>query len=418
MIHDFATWAPLLRLVHVEPGGHVAGQVGRGSWSVPTAPRSGRMEDMRAEFDAVKRVQDALGGRDSVEFVAQAPAPGRLVLHVLDRGPAVEDGLGPYPGSLVFADGAVPEPWRRLPAPGNAAPAPTADPDLLERALREQLPDAVGASEAEVAAVEARLGVTLPDELRTLYRVTRSWWEWSLDEVYVADAASRSTLWRFAATEAIPAPTAETAVQQLAGSPGWIVFADSGGGDRFAVDLTPGPAGHLGQIILIDHETNVGAELYADSLTDLVLNRRSSRGPDPRGDRPPLVARVNIRSLPSVEAAADPDLEVLGIGVWNGPPVDLAPVSRLPRLRTLTAYPGTLADPLQVAGLTGLEYLRLGRAEWRVLLDAGAVPPGLLAAGIEVQGNPNPLPVVDLANELLATRNRPLITDTVLEGDV
>jgi hypothetical protein len=130
------------------------------------------------------------------------------------------------------------------------------------------------------------------------------------------------------------------------------------------------------------------------------------------------VARVNIRSLKSVQAAAHARLEVLSIGVWDGEPFSLAPVIGLPRLRTLTAYPGTLADPLEIAKLTGLEFLELGPEEWRVLLDAGAVPRSLSAAAIEVHGNRHPLPIVAIANELLALWGRPPITQTTLEGDL
>ncbi len=45
------------------------------------------------------------------------------------------------------------------------------DPALLDRTLRERLP---GATDAEIAAAEARLGLALPDELKVLYRVTRA----------------------------------------------------------------------------------------------------------------------------------------------------------------------------------------------------------------------------------------------------
>lgn len=167
---------------------------------------------------------------------------------------------------------------------------------------------------------------------------------------------------------------------------------------------------------MIDHEQNIGAELRADSLTDMVVNRRTDWYTGRSHDQPPVVARVNVRSLDSVEAAAHPDLEVLGIGVWEGEPLSLAPVVGLPRLRTLSAYPGTLADPLEIAQLTGLEYLDLAPEEWRVLLDADAVPRGLSAAAIEVQGRRHPLPIMALANELLALWDRPQITRTVLEG--
>lgn len=451
-IHDFATWVPLLRLVQAsnaerlaEPGGYVTGQIRHGSWSRPVRwphplpGRAAQVEDMQDEFDAVKRVQRALTAddADNVSFMMETAPDGKAVLHLFDAGPAVEPGFtSPYLGALVLVEGAVPEPWRRLPEPApRAVPAPSADPALLERTLRERLPDAIGATEAEIAAAEARLGVVLPDELKVLYRVTRARWEdwgddyeavdrvvdavgcelFALDRLYIADAESRPCPWEFAATDAV-ITSPDAAVQGLVGSPGWIVFGDNGGGDRVAVDLTPGPRGHTGQIIMLDHEQNIGAALLADSLTDMVVNCRTDWHSGRAWDHPPVVARVNVRSLDSVEAAAHPDLEVLGIGAWEGEPLSLAPVVGLPRLRTLTACPGTLADPLEIAGLTGLEFLDLGPEEWRVLLDADAVPRSLSAAAIEVQGDRHPLPIVDLANELLALWDRPPITRTILEG--
>ncbi|MFD6325505.1 SMI1/KNR4 family protein [Streptomyces sp. NPDC058442] len=451
-IHDLTTWEPLLRLVQesgperlAAPGGYITGYIGFGSWSVPVQrPNSvpgwtPQVDDMQDEFTAVERVQDAIraDGANGVSFMVETAPDGRTLFHVIESGPAVEPGfMSPFVGALVLVEGAVPEPWRRLPeeVPG-AVPASSADPALLEQTLRERLPDAVGATEEEIAEAEACLGVTLPDELKALYRVTRArWQDWgddyeaaervsdavgcelfSLDGLYIGDAQSRPCPWQFAADDAVvTAPDA--AVQGLVGSPGWIVFGDNGGGDRLALDLTPGPGGHVGQVIVIDHERNIGAGLRAESLTDMVLNRPSGWHQDRDADNPPVVARVNIRYLESVKTAAHPALEVLSIGVWQGEPIGLAPVVGLPRLRTLTAYPGTLADPLEIAGLTGLEYLSLGPEEWRVLLDAGAVPRSLSAAGIEVQGERHPLPILDLANELLALWDRPLISRTVLEA--
>ncbi|MFB7917370.1 SMI1/KNR4 family protein [Streptomyces sp. NPDC056061] len=451
-IHDFATWEPLLRLLRdgnaqklAAPDGYVAGQISRDSWSMPLrrpSPPPGRaaqVEDVQAEYDAVGRVCDALGegaDDDGVSFMVEIAPTGRTVLHLLGSGPAAQFGLGPYPGSLLLVEDAVPEPWRRLPEPSpGAAPAPTADPALLERTLRERLPDAIGATEEEIAAAEERLGVTLPEELRALYRVTRARWEdWGddheaaereaqavgcellpPDRVYVADARSRRCFWEFGAMEAVITPP-DAKVQGLVGSPGWIAFGDNGGGDRLAIDLTPGPRGHLGQVIMLSHEEDTGAEPIADSLTDLVMGRLAE-GRE-HHDEFPAVARVNVRALPSVEAAAHPDLEVLSIGAWEDEPVSLAPVIGLPRLRTLSACAGTLADPLEIAGLTGLEFLELGPEDWRVLLDAGAVPHGLSAAAIEVRGDQHPLRIADLADEILALGNRPAIPRTVVEGDL
>ncbi len=303
---------------------------------------------------------------------------------------------------------------------------------MLERTLRERLPGAVGAAEEEIAAAEARLGVTLSDELKVLYRVTRVDYDddfeeadragaavgcelSGLDHLYAVDGAVRHPSWDLSATRAVNrAPDA--AVQGLAGSSGWIVFG-SNGGDEFAVDMTPGPGGYLGQVILVDHEQSLGADLVADSLTDFVLGRlRDERG-DRRGDQLPAAARVGAGHLESIQAAAHAALEVLSIEAWNGAPLSLAPVAGLPCLRTLTAWPGTLADPLEVAGLTGLEFLELGAQEWRILLDAGAVPRTLKAAAIKVRDQDH-LPVVALANEILALWDRPSIIQTHLEGDL
>ncbi|GGN81753.1 SMI1/KNR4 family protein [Streptomyces albiflavescens] len=457
-LHEFTTWEPLLhvlRSAHTATpgalGGHVAGRIGTHAYSVPMPwgpmftmhGQASDEADRRPELDAVQRVRGALAeaGADGVSFVARMSPDGPAVLDLLDFGPAVEaEGSGPLPGALVLVEDAVPEPWRRVPDPVPGAKlSPAADPAALESFLRDRLPDSVGATEAELAEAEVRLGVALPDELKALYRVTRARWEdcnddyeaamrvanavgcqlFPLDELYIADAASRQSPWRFAAMKAEAVDTRyDTAVQGLVGSPRWIVFGDWDG-DRIAVDLTPGPGGHTGQVIVLSREESVGAGLIADSLTELVLPGQGQRGPRRRADdEPPAVAHVNIRSLSSVEAAAHPTLEVLSIGLWEGEPLSLEPVVDLPRLRTLRAESGTLAAPLEISRLTRLEFLELCPQDWRVLLDADAVPRSLLAAGIEVRNDVDPLPVVDLANEILARWDRPLITRTTLEGSL
>lgn len=453
-LYDFATWEPLLRVLRAdkakalaEPGGYVTGRVGLHGWSLPLTRRmpppgqAAQVEDSQDEYDAVARIHGALieAGVDDIAFTAEIAPSGRAVLRLLGPGPAVEPGVGTvHPAALILVEGAVAEPWRRQPEPApDAVPAPTADPALLERTLRERIPDAGGATEEELAATEARLGVVLPDELKALYRVTRARWEdWGgdhavadrvfeavgcellpLEGLYLAEPETRPTKWSFAAMDAVVTPS-DAEVQGLVGSPGWIVFG-SDNGEPIAVDLTPGPRGHLGQIIFIGYDEHTGADLIADSLTDMVLN-----GPDeePRRHRrdaePPVVAHVNHHAIVSVEAAAHPGLEVLSLGFRDGEPFGLAPVIGLPRLRTLSAYPGSLADPLEIARLTGLEFLELPPEDWRVLLDAGAVPRTLLAAAIVVLGNPHPLPIVDLANEILALWDRPPIVPTLLEGDL
>ncbi|WP_347232501.1 SMI1/KNR4 family protein [Streptomyces sp. C] len=457
-LHDFATWEPVLRRLRAanpevlaDPGGYVAGHIWRsGGCTMPWRRRQTRIDQTRsdplqilqelqaleADLEGVRKAMADLG-LEGVSFKAEISPAGRAVVHVLNPGPASDSCAAiTGDGALVLVEGAVAEPRRRLPRPTpDAVPAPSADPELLARTLRERLPAAVGATEAEIAAAEERLGLTLPEELKALYRVTRvrsaegddehetyAAYEavgcelGSLDQLCFADVASRPADWDTAARTALFTPP-DAPVQGLVGSPGWLVFAGSGYGDPIAVDLTPGPGGHTGQIVLIDHEKHIGAVLLADSLTDLVASRGRYR-PVTQAAEAPALARIHTGAPDGVPAAAHPDLEVLDISRrQGGTPISLGPFAALPRLRTLTAAPHTLADPLEVAGLTALEFLALASADWRVLLDAGAVPRSLLAAGI-VRRDEDPLAVTDLANELLALRNRPLITRTTVEGDL
>ena len=68
-------------------------------------------------------------------------------------------------------------------------------------------------------------------------------------------------------------------------------------------------------------------------------------------------------------------------------PVDLGPCLGLPQLYSLSASRGSLADVRQVLTFPALEYLELSPPDWSALLDAGAVPRTLLAAGITPELN-------------------------------
>jgi cell wall assembly regulator SMI1 len=439
--------------------GVIPGVIGRGGWSMNLMPHPLRLEpgrallvsDFQAEHDAANRVTKAVvaDGLDHMQFVVEISPNGRTLLYLIETGPAIEPGFSnDLPGTAILVEGAVPEPWRRSPEPYPKTPAQSADPELLERLLRERIPDTEGATDAEIDAAEERLGVHFPEELRVLYRVMHSWsaaeaacddedseeraydvlgcMPLGLNALEAVTPETRHSPWRFAANEALDT-TPDDAVQGLVGSPGWICFGTTYGGDQVAIDLTPGPRGHLGQIIFLSHEQSTGAKLLASSLTDLVFNQSlgleaSSKPQSDQsggGERRPPVVIVHDRSGEDVTTAAHAGLQVLRIGGWFGAPLSLAPVARLPKLRTLSARPGTIANPLEIAEMTGLEYLELGVGEWRTLLDAHAVPRKLKAAKVDTEGQrAHPLAAVAVINELLALWGRPQLKQTILEGQL
>lgn len=459
-IDDPTTWLPLLGFLWENdadslgfPGAYIVGRVDRfGGFGFSASPGGSALPSRSAFLavahglgpDPIALIRGALtdAGMDGISYVAHFSPDGRVELHLLslpnghpDTGNGIT-GNGIYAlGPLVLVEGAVPEPWRRAPAPQpGARPHESMDLGLLERMLRERFPGGTGATDEEIAAAESRLGIPLPDELRVLYQVRREWDDVDedddlaiellpLDRVFLATVATRPCYWEFAA-EAASVTMPDDEVQDLVGSPGWVVFGRTVFGDHVAIDLTPGPRGNIGQVITIIGKEDLGAGLYAHSLTAMV-REQPERLIGGRVLKMPFVVRVSPfyasatsfvakLGVESIEAAVGPDLEVLSIEAWEGEPISLAPVVGLPRLRSLTANPGTLADPLEIARLTSLEFLALGPQEWRILLDADAVPRSLLAAAIKPHGDRHPLPLVEIANELLARWDRPLITRALI----
>jgi cell wall assembly regulator SMI1 len=443
---DFALWEPLLRIQRDanlrrsgSPAGLVRGSIG---WYLREGLAEGS-EPAAAAVTAALRAENRL----MVDFTAEISEDNLATVSLHSFSSAVESRQ-PYAESLLLVEGALPQPWRRLPEPTpDAVASDTVDLVWLDQMLRGTLPGAVGATEEEIAAAEARLGLALPDELKVFYRVWNvraedgkeenhlrlmgisfrklNFEPLSLDAIYVALPATRPISgWHNAArmTTSVDMPLGAK-VQALVGSPGWIAFADSGGGDPVAVDLTPGPAGHLGQIIMLCHEEEVGAIFEADSLTAYVA-RSKQHGGEQKGGEPPrirdgVIGQVGRGYAERVEDIVHPDLEVLTIERVNeGVTCNLAPLFGLPHLRTLAAQRGALTDPLEIRELTSLEFLELGSPEWRVLLEAGAIPRSLLACRILVGPGDTPAAIGDLANEILELWDGPRILRTIIEGSI
>ncbi|MFI2366731.1 SMI1/KNR4 family protein [Promicromonospora sp. NPDC019610] len=346
-------------------------------------------------------------------------------------------------GHVVLSGDARPEPVRRVPEEyAERRPAASADPVRLERVLRERMPNAVGASEQDLAALEARLGEALPPELRAVLRVTGTargdgglfdededhWMRdvhalggidlFELDGIeWAAQADLRKGMPFDVMARRAVVTRPDAALQGLVDSSRWLIIGDHGGGSGnwVAIDLAPGPAGNVGQLVVLDHESVIGARLLAESFTSLILDGGIAQPGTNPGEEPPAVVMINSSENMTIEAAATSDLEVLQIGYWDNEPTDLTPLLGLPRLRTLTAQPGKIADPLVIRELGQLEYLEIGLAEWQALLAADAVPDSLLAAGISGysldQGQ-----VEDVYNRLIQSRGGTAFTTVTIEG--
>lgn len=378
-------------------------------------------------FDALHGAASAIGG-EQVGVVLRASRSGRREADVVELPEGASYGMGDLVGDLVLVDGALPGLYRRQAEPG-ANPRPTAasaDPAALTRLVHQKLPDAAGVPAAQLAAVEERLGVPLTDEVRALYLAaaagelivggedgfygvalipldddeTRGW--------YLPGA--RMSQWRFGAKETL-GPDPRRKVRPLGATPLWFPVGHDWGGNAYAVDLVPDVDGHRGQVVFLDHEQNAGATLVGESLTELLVHGREGEPTGPVGGAG--TAHVNDRNGTTVAAAAsNAELEVVSLGLLDAP-ADLTPLLDRPRVRTLDALPGTLADPRQAARFPGLEYLSMGVRDWRVLLDAGEVPRQLLAARV-AGGDDDLTAVVATANALLGLWGRPLIQVTRL----
>lgn len=136
------------------------------------------------------------------------------------------------------------------------------------------------ATEQKIAAAEAEIGFTFPDDLRQLYRAA----DGQRDSLEVVPRAPKTAAGpMFGAYEFVPLESALReyrswkSIRDEAGAefastydwttaragdpvhpdywrPGWFPFALDGGGNAYAVDLSPAPGGTYGQIILIGRD--------------------------------------------------------------------------------------------------------------------------------------------------------------------
>ncbi|WP_419704880.1 SMI1/KNR4 family protein [Promicromonospora sp. NFX87] len=395
---DWQTWEPFVDALRrsAPPGTDVSefvGTVGRGAWQ-GTYLDDGDADLRRDHYRKLAREAARTGGRvpkadldDALRALAElspdAEQPVRVVAAGRPDGDVVElIGLpasvvpGPVTPILevVLEPGTLPAQYlATIVPPSDAAVAPSADPDAVVRVITERMPDAVGASPDEMAAAEAKLpaGSHLPDEVRALYASAGSgnlklapeedrfggFEIVLLSGSFLREAflpAARFSTWTAdAGTFAPEDPSGR--VQSVIGSPLWFPVGTDGAGNVYAADLAPGANGHVGQILLLDHEMRAGAVYRAESLAALLVARTAS--------------------------AASP------------------------------AEPGLDKRDQQEP-----EFLNLDPATWLERLDAGTVPETLKAAGlVPDRAHPPALPdAILVANRLLGLRGLPPIEVTRL----
>jgi internalin A len=146
----------------------------------------------------------------------------------------------------------------------------------LVSSLKERIPDNgalfnPGVEESELDLLERATGITLPEEFRLLYRSHNGegaglsgflagfgWME--LEAVLGEWKALQQAAYSIVSNK--PGQIKEGACQKS-----WIPFGDDGGGSFLVMDLAPGPKGSYGQIITIDHDSDI-SYVIAGSLSE------------------------------------------------------------------------------------------------------------------------------------------------------
>ncbi|MDL4773645.1 SMI1/KNR4 family protein [Actinomadura xylanilytica] len=409
---------------------HDVGDDGQGpmtlSYAMPEgATRKGRKLDLTDVPGKVRRLAGASGGK--LRITLEVAPEGRFTATVGgdEHGPTLY---------LLDPDAVPAEPGDEQDGP--AAPAPAGDPEEAVRLFREYLrkrAEIIGteeelpppADEEDLDAAEEELGFPLPADLRALYRVCDGDDDLGLLFRYgwltAGELADHDDEWAMISREweydqhrrILLDPVPAGAVRRSIMRPGWIPFAHSTGGDFYAVDMDPGPAGRPGQVISIgthhahgpvyiadsvttlvrrlvealergDHTYERGDLRYEDELPshleaedDAILNLSEAPSPGPR----PLVQKISatglddlgfVREMPALRAVelsapAEVDLApLLGVPLeiltLEAPSIDLRPLTGRRSLRSLTLFSQTAVDLAPLREFPGLWALDISSA--------------------------------------------------------
>lgn len=287
----------------------------------------------------------------------------------------------------VLIDPTARPPILREPAPAPGPPLAASDPEQVAAAIASRLGDGEALDEPALADFAEELGRPIPPELRAAWRTVG---DVEIDDEHYfrleqpsAEALRMTRQERFIDAWLIPVDhRPEDEVLHVPFASGWIPFADDGDGNASCLDLTPGAAGAIGQVVRVDLDDDIGAHLVARSLLDFVEGRWVEEPPRPAPSTR-LAAMIHHGSGITAHDLADAtQLQVLQVGLVEAP-VDLTPCLGLPAVHAISAA-SALAAPEQVLAFPALEYLALGQHAWTRLLDGGRLPGRLTVATIPI----------------------------------
>lgn len=133
----------------------------------------------------------------------------------------------------------------------------------VEEHFQQSLNLQPGASDEELKLVEETLGVTLPEEMKSIYRIHNGQvWESGVNP-FVRNLTLSPTFdiienWQFLQEEFDPDDELELdneeQIKPVLWNEKWIPIAENGGGDYLCIDTDPAESGTAGQILYFWHD--------------------------------------------------------------------------------------------------------------------------------------------------------------------
>ncbi|MXV18314.1 SMI1/KNR4 family protein [Deinococcus xianganensis] len=132
-----------------------------------------------------------------------------------------------------------------------------------------------GVTDAALDAFEVRQGVTLPEALRALYRWHDGGDLFGLKFLSLEHLEFNRVAWaelaadRMTDLDEVVVSHPPGAIRLLYATGDWLPFLHDGGGNHVAIDLNPGPAGRVGQVITVGPDEDDRYVLASDLDTFL-----------------------------------------------------------------------------------------------------------------------------------------------------